>query len=56
MKDVAIRQDGEDAVITATLTDKAGWFTLDCGNLGYDNIPWLRLVFREKDSIEVEFG
>jgi len=53
---IEIHQDGEDAVITARLTDRAGWFTVDCGNLGYDNIPYLRLQFREPDSIEVECG
>lgn len=48
-----IRQDGADVVITAQLTERAGWFTVDCGNLGYDNIPYLRLRFRESNSIEV---
>lgn len=53
---VEIHQDGSDAVISAKLTDRAGWFTVDCGNLGYDNIPYLRLCFREKNSTEVEYG
>ena len=53
---VEIHQDGEDVVITAKLTDRAGWFTVDYGNLGYDDIPWLRLQFREPDSMEVEYG
>lgn len=53
---VEIHQDGEDAVITAKLTDRAGWFTVDCGNLGYDDIPYLCLRFREPDSMEVEYG
>lgn len=53
---IEIRQDGGDAVITARLTDRAGWFTVDCGNLGYDDIPYLRFRFREPDSMEVELG
>lgn len=53
---VEIHQDGEDAVITARLTDRAGWFTVDCGNLGYDDIPYLCLRFREPRSMEVECG
>lgn len=53
---VEIHQDGEDAVITARLTERAGWFTVDSGNLGYDDIPWLTLRFREPDSMEVDHG
>ena len=56
LSQVEICQDGDDAVITARLTDRAGWFTVDSGNLGYDNIPYLRLRFRERDSMEVECG
>lgn len=56
LANVEICQDGDDAVITARLTDRAGWFTVDSGNLGYDNIPYLRLRFRERDSMEVECG
>lgn len=56
LSQVEICQDGDDAVVTARLTDRAGWFTVDSGNLGYDNIPYLRLRFRERDSMEVECG
>lgn len=49
---VEIRQEGEDVVVTAKLTDRAGWLTVDSGNLGYDDIPYLRLRFREPDSME----
>ena len=52
---VAIRQEGEDAVVTAKLTDRAGWFTVESGNLGYDDVPWLRFRFREPDSMEAEY-
>lgn len=53
---VEIRQEGEDAVITAKLTHRAGWFTVESGSLGYDDIPWLTLTFREPDSMEVDLG
>lgn len=44
---VVIREDGADAVVTAQLTEQAYRFTVETSNLGYDNIPSFRLVFRE---------
>lgn len=44
---VVIREDGADTVVTAQLTEQAYRFTVETSNLGYDNIPSFRLVFRE---------
>lgn len=44
-----IQSDGEDTVITFTLTEKAYRFTVETSNLGYDNIPSFRIVFREEN-------
>lgn len=44
---VVIREDGADTVVTARLTDRAYRFTVETSNLGYDNIPSFRLIFRE---------
>lgn len=44
---VVIREDGPDTVVTAKLTEQAFRFTVETSNLGYDNIPSFRLVFRE---------
>lgn len=49
LKDVTIREDGEDVVISAVLTDRAYRFTVETSNLGFDNIPSFRIVFREKN-------
>ena len=40
-------QDGEDAVVTCTLTEKARRVTVECGDLANQDIPSLRIVFRE---------
>ncbi|NCB63632.1 MAG: hypothetical protein EOM52_08465 [Clostridia bacterium] len=50
MTDAQIKADGEDAVVSFRLTDRAYRFTVESGNLGYDNIPMLRLIFRERNS------
>ena len=42
-----IMQDGEDAVVTCTLTEKARRVTVECGDLANQDIPSLRIVFRE---------
>ena len=42
-----IREDGPDTVVTAKLTDRAYRFTVETSNLGYDNIPSFRILFRE---------
>lgn len=44
---VVIREDGPDTVITAKLTEHAFRFTVETSNLGYDNIPSFRILFRE---------
>lgn len=44
---VVIREDGPDTVVTAKLTDRAYRFTVETSNLGYDNIPSFRILFRE---------
>lgn len=44
---VVIREDGADTVVTAKLTEQAFRFTVETSNLGYDNIPSFRLIFRE---------
>ena len=49
LTDVTIQEDGEDVVVSAVLTDRAYRFTVEYSNLGYDNIPTFRVVFREKD-------
>ena len=49
LKDVTIREDGEDVVVSALLTDRAWRFTVETSNLGFDNIPSFRIVFREKN-------
>lgn len=50
LKDVTIREDGEDVVVSALLTDRAYRFTVETSNLGGDNIPSFRIVFREYNS------
>ncbi len=47
LTDVTVVQDGEDAVVTARLTERAYRFTVESSNLGGDNIPSFRLIFRE---------
>ena len=49
LTDVTIQEEGEDVVVSAVLTDRAYRFTVEYSNLGYDNIPAFRVVFREKD-------
>ena len=49
LKDVTVAQDGEDVVVSALLTDRAYRFTVETSNLGRDNIPSFRIVFREYD-------
>lgn len=49
LRDVTIAQDGEDVVVSATLTDRAFRFTVETSNLGLDNIPCLRIQFREQN-------
>ena len=49
LKDVTIREDGEDVVVSALLTDRGWRFTVETSNLGFDNIPSFRIVFREKN-------
>ena len=49
LQDVTIAEDGEDVVVTAVLTERAYRFTLESSNLGFDNIPSFRIVFREKN-------
>lgn len=44
---VVIREDGADTVVTAKLTEQAFRFTVETSNLGYDNIPSFRILFRE---------
>ena len=36
-------------VVTAVLTERAYRFTVETSNLGFDNIPSFRIVFREKN-------
>lgn len=48
--DAQIKAVGADAVVTFHLTDAAYRFTVESGNLGYDNIPMFRLVFREYNN------
>lgn len=47
LTDVTIAQDGADVVVSAKLTEQAFRFTVASSNLGYDNIPSFRLIFRE---------
>ena len=47
LTDVTIAQDGADVVVSAKLTEQAFRFTVESSNLGYDNIPSFRLIFRE---------
>lgn len=47
LTDAQITQDGEDAVVTCTLTEKARRVTVECGDLANQDIPSLRIVFRE---------
>ena len=49
LQDVTIAEDGEDVVVSALLTDRAWRFTVETSNLGFDNIPSFRIVFREKN-------
>ncbi|MCR1921879.1 GH36 C-terminal domain-containing protein [Flavonifractor plautii] len=49
LRDVTIAEDGEDVVVTAVLTERAYRFTVEVSNLGSDNIPSFRIVFREKN-------
>ena len=49
LTDVTIAEDGEDVVVSATLTEHAYRFTVETSNLGYDNIPSFRIVFREEN-------
>ena len=49
LTDVTIREDGEDVVVSAVLTERAYRFTVEGSNLGFDNIPSFRLVFREEN-------
>ena len=45
----ALRQDGEDVVLTCTLTERAYRFTVEGGDLGGGAIPSLRIRFRDHD-------
>lgn len=47
LTDATIAQDGADVVVSAKLTEQAFRFTVESSNLGYDNIPSFRLIFRE---------
>ncbi len=47
IKSATIAQDGEDAVITLTLTEAAYAYKKDSGNMGNDDFPYLRYSFRE---------
>ena len=49
LRDVTIAEDGEDVVVTAVLAERAYRFTVEVSNLGFDNIPSFRIVFREKN-------
>ena len=49
LTDVTIQEEGEDVVVSAILTDQAFRFTVEISNLGYDNIPSFRIVFREEN-------
>lgn len=49
LKDVTVAQDGADTVVSAVLTDRAWRFTVETSNLGRDNIPSFRIIFREYD-------
>lgn len=49
LTDVTIQEEGEDVVVSATLTGCAYRFTVETSNLGYDNIPSFRIVFREEN-------
>lgn len=44
--DATIAQEGEDAVVTLTLTEDAKVYTVTSGNLGGDSIPCLSVSFR----------
>lgn len=46
--DAAIVQDGEDTVVTLTLTENAKVYTVTSGNLGGDSIPCLSVSFRSE--------
>ena len=45
----ALRQDGEDVVLTCTLTQRAYRFTVEVGDLGGGALPSLRIRFRDHD-------
>ena len=49
LTDVTIQEEGEDVVVSATLTEHAYRFTVETSNLGYDNIPSFRIIFREQN-------
>ena len=49
LTDVTIAEDGDDVVVSATLTEHAYRFTVETSNLGYDNIPSFRIIFREQN-------
>lgn len=36
-------------VVSAVLTERAYRFTVETSNLGYDNIPSFRIIFREQN-------
>lgn len=50
IESATIAQDGEDAVITLTLTEAAYAYKTDSGNMGSDDFPYLRYSFREHVS------
>lgn len=50
IESASIAQDGEDAVITLTLTEAAYAYKTDSGNMGSDDFPYLRYSFREHVS------
>ena len=49
LTDVTIQEEGEDVVVSAVLTERAYRFTVETSNLGYDNIPSFRIIFREQN-------
>lgn len=49
IESATIAQDGEDAVITLTLTDAGYAYQSESGNMGQDNFPYLRYSFREQN-------
>ncbi|WP_243152356.1 hypothetical protein [Pseudoflavonifractor sp. 524-17] len=48
LRNAEVHADGEDTVITAVLTQYSYRLTVEQSNLGFDNIPCLRLRFREE--------